>query len=202
MDVPVLVGYNIFRKQSPHITIYYPFVMGLENRQAEININATIVSTINATLVDLGYHDSNLQELIGQFEIKTNSRGILSLTITVYSFTGGAHGMTVVKSLLFSSRTGYLYGLHDLFSRPSDYITKLSNIIDTKIKEWDIPLFDEFTKIRDDQDFYLADHALVLYFQLYEITPYAVGFPYFTIPLLDIQEMIKPNGPLEQFLHF
>jgi len=140
--------------------------------------------------------------MIGEFEIKTNERGIFSLSLTVYSFTGGAHGMTIVKSLTFDVASGQQYELSDLFKPNSEYVSKLSSIIAGKIKDWETLLLEPFTTIRTDQDFYLADHALVIYFQLYEISPYVAGFPYFPIPILDIQDIIQPNGPLEKLLPF
>ena len=202
MDLPVAVGYRILQKETPKITVYYPFVVGLANQQAEIKINATIVDTLNKILIELGFHEANLQEMIGEFEIKTNERGIFSLSLTVYSFTGGAHGMTIVKSLTFDVASGQQYELSDLFKPNSEYVSKLSSIIAGKIKDWETLLLEPFTTIRTDQDFYLADHALVIYFQLYEISPYVAGFPYFPIPILDIQDIIQPNGPLEKLLPF
>ncbi|MGE6489040.1 DUF3298 and DUF4163 domain-containing protein [Paenisporosarcina sp. NPDC076898] len=202
MDLPVAIGHKILQKKSPKINVYYPFVIGLANPQAELKINSAIVSTLNQTMVELGYHEPSLQEMVGEFEIKTNERNILSLTLTVYAFTGGAHGMTIVKALSFDVTTGKQYELKDLFKPDSDYVTVLSKIIGQKIKDWDIDLLEPFTKIRPDQDFYFADHSLVIYFQLYEITPYVWGFPYFPIPILDIQDIIQPDGPLEKLLPF
>lgn len=202
MDFPVTIGYWLLHNNSPKISVYYPYVMGLVNRQAELMINRSIVSTLNSILVELGYNDPNLVEMVGKFEIKTNERGILSLSLLVYSFTGGAHGLTIIKSLTFDITTGKQYELKDLFKPDSDYVTKLSAIIQNKITEWEIQLLDEFTSIRSDQDFYLTDHSLVIYFQLYEITPYVAGFPYFPIPILDIQDIIKPEGPLDKLLPF
>jgi len=202
MDLPVAIGHKILQKQSPKINVYYPFVIGLANPQAELKINSAIVTTLNQTMVELGYHEPSLQEMVGEFEIKTNERNILSLTLTVYAFTGGAHGMTIVKALSFDVTTGKQYELKDLFKPDSDYVTVLSKIIEQKIKDWEIQLLEPFTTIRPDQDFYFADHSLVIYFQLYEITPYVWGFPYFPIPILDIQDIIQPDGPLEKLLPF
>lgn len=202
MDLPVAIGHKILQKKTPKINVYYPFVIGLANTQAELKINSAIVTTLNKTMIELGYHEPSLQEMVGEFEIKTNERNILSLTLTVYAFTGGAHGMTIVKALSFDVTTGEQYELKDLFKPDSDYVTVLSKIIEQKIKDWDIQLLEPFTKIRPDQDFYFADHSLVIYFQLYEITPYAWGFPYFPIPILDIQDIIQPGGPLEKLLPF
>ncbi|MFX3673794.1 MAG: DUF3298 domain-containing protein [Paenisporosarcina sp.] len=202
MNFPVFIGYRLLYNDSPKISVYYPFIKGLANRQAEIMINNSIVSTLNSILIELGYHDPNLLEMVGHFEIKTNERGILSLSLLVYSFTGGAHGLTIIKSLTFNITTGKQYELEDLFKSDSDYVKKVSANIQMKIIEWETPLLDEFTHIRSDQDFYLADHSLVIYFQLYEITPYVAGFPYFPIPILDIQDIINPEGPLETLLPF
>jgi hypothetical protein len=174
--------------------------MGLANRQAEILINKSIVSTLNNVLIELGYHNPFLVEMVGHFEIKTNERGILSLSLLVYSYAGGAHGLTVIKSITFNMSTGKQYELQDLFKSDSDYVTILSDIIQKKITEWETLLLDEFTHIRSNQDYYLADHSLVIYFQLYEISPYVAGF--ISIPILDIQDIINPEGPLEKLLPF
>ncbi|MBU0904866.1 MAG: DUF3298 and DUF4163 domain-containing protein [Firmicutes bacterium] len=202
MDFPVMIGHKHIFKRSPKISIYYPYVFGLPNLHAEYLINQKIVATLNAMVIELGFHDENLIEMVGEFEIKTNERQILSLTLTVYSFTGGAHGMTLVKALSFNVTTGKHYELKDLFLPGSDYVKQLSAIIKPKIAEWEIPILEEFTQIREDQDFYLADHSLVIYFQLYEISPFVAGFPYFPIPILDIQDIIQPKGPLEILLPF
>ena len=58
----------------------------------------------------------------------------------------------------------------------------------------------EFTTIKPDQDYYIADKALVIYFQLYDLVPYAWGFPMFPISVYDIQDIIDENGPLGKML--
>ncbi|WP_368073024.1 RsiV family protein [Virgibacillus salinus] len=50
--------------------------------------------------------------------------------------------------------------------------------------------------MQPDQDFYIADKALVIYFQLYEITPYVFGFPMFPISVYAIKDIINEDGPL------
>ncbi|MDX1702036.1 MAG: DUF3298 and DUF4163 domain-containing protein [Melioribacteraceae bacterium] len=202
MEFPVMIGHKHVFKKTPKISIYYPYVFGLANTHAELLINRKIVETLNDLLLELGFYNPTLVEMIGEFEIKTNERQLLSLTLTVYSFTGGAHGMTIVKALSFNVTTGKHYNLQDLFLPDSDYVKRLSSIIKPKIKDWEIPILEEFTQISADQDFYLADHSLVIYFQLYEISPYVAGFPYFPIPILDIQDIIQPKGPLEILLPF
>jgi hypothetical protein len=107
-----------------------------------------------------------------------------------------AHGMTVIKSLTFDLQKGKLVALKDLFKPGSGYVKRISELIKVQIKERNIPLLVDFTAIKPDQDFYIADKALVVYFQLYEITPYAYGFPMFPISVYDLQDIIDENGPL------
>ncbi len=90
----------------------------------------------------------------------------------------------------------------NLFKDGSDYVKQLSDIIKVDIKKWNIQLLDEFKAIRPDQDFYIADTSIVIYFQLYEITPYYWGFPYFPIPILDVADISKPNSPLDIMMAF
>ena len=167
-----------------------------------MKINHAIVNTLNKMLIERDFYSDSLIELLANYEIKTNERGILSLNLIVYSFTGGAHGMTIIKSLTFDVKTGKQYTLQELFKPDSNYEKKLSDIIGKKIKDWNIQLLEEFKGIRSDQDFYIADTTLVIYFQLYEITPYYWGFPYFPIPLLDIADIIRPNSPLDRMMSF
>nr|WP_277347129.1 RsiV family protein [Psychrobacillus sp. BL-248-WT-3] len=98
--------------------------------------------------------------------------------------------------------TGKQYSLKDLFNPNSNYVEKLSQIISMKIEAWEVPLLEDFTTIRPDQDYYLADHTIVIYFQLYEITPYVYGFPYFPIPIKSIEDIIRTDGPLNTLLTF
>ena len=78
----------------------------------------------------------------------------------------------------------------------SDYVKVISRLVKEQIEQRDIQLLNEFTEIRQDQDFYIADKTLVIYFQLYEITPYVVGFPMFPISVFDLAEIIDVRGPL------
>jgi len=157
---------------------------------------------MNKLLIEQNFHEKDLVEMDASYEIKNNQRGILSLNLIVYSFTGGAHGMTIIKSMTFDTTTGKQYTLNDLFQKGSNYEKELSIIISEDIKKWGIQLLGKFDGIRGDQDFYIADTSIVIYFQLYEITPYVWGFPYFPIPILDIQDIITQDGPLNRMMSF
>ncbi|NLK34798.1 MAG: DUF3298 domain-containing protein, partial [Gracilibacteraceae bacterium] len=136
-------------------------------------------------------------EMLGWYEIKTNERGILSLTIGNYAFTyPSAHGLTIVKGLTFDVKSGDIIELKDLFKPEADYVKVLSGIVEQQIIDRDIALLDEFKDIKPDQDFYIADKSLVLFFQLYEITPYYMGLQYFPISVYQIKDIIAEEGAL------
>lgn len=184
----------------PRLQVDYPLVYGLKDLAVQQRINNEIVNLVYYLIAEQGYYTNPRTEITGSYEIKTNERGILSLSIINYAFSGGAHGLTIIKSLTFDVETGKVYQLKDLFKPNSDYVKRLSEIVARQIKERELPLINPFTGIRPDQDFYIADKALVLYFQLYELTPYYYGFPNFPISVYEIQDIIDENGPLGRML--
>ncbi len=182
---------------GPDKTVYYPQVM-MQNRQLEGFINRTIAQQTQQLInQQIGGMPSTVEEMLGQYEVKNNQRRILSLSLSNYTYHHqAAHGMTYIRSLTFDLEKAKQSELKDLFKPGSDYVTRLSTLIDEQIKKRDIPLLEDFTVIRPDQDFYIADKTLVLYFQLYEITPYVYGFPMFPISVYDLEDIIDEDGPL------
>lgn len=183
---------------GPTKVVYYPRVTGMQNRQLQDLINSTIVKE-NQQLItqQTGAMDTTVVDLYGYYEIKNNQRDVLSLSLSNYVYHyHAAHGMTVIKSLTFDLQKGNQVSLKDLFKPGSDYVKRLSELISIQIKQRDIPLLVDFQAIKPDQDFYIADKALIIYFQLYEITPYAYGFPMFPISVYDLQDIIDENGLL------
>ena len=178
--------------------VFYPQVFDMKNKSLEQYINHKIVHQTQQLINELvGGVPSSVVEMIGSYEIKNNQREVLSLSLSNYTYHyHAAHGMTIIKSLTFDLKKGKLCELKDLFKPGSNYVKKLSALIQKQIKQRDIQLLAPFTEIKPDQDFYIADKALVIYFQLYEITPYVVGFPMFPISVYDLQDIIDENGPL------
>lgn len=186
-------------QQPPGTTIYYPQVYGMTNGGVQQTINQAIFRLMQF-LIQQQYQQQgadSFMEMIGSYEIKTNERNVLSLTLSNYAYASHyAHGLTFIKSLTFDVQTGKQYSLKDLFKPGSDYVDVLSGIVQKQIKERDLQLLDGFSGISPDQDYYIADKALILYFQLYEITPYYVGFPMFPISVFELEDIIDENGPL------
>lgn len=181
------------------LDIAYPVVVGMANQAVQYRINHQILALVHKLIVDQGYYREPRTTIQGWYEVKTNERGVLSLSIGNYAYTYmAAHGLTVIKSLTFDVQSGKNYELSELFKPGSDYVKVLSDMIRVQIKERDIPVLDEFQGIAPDQDYYIADKCLVIYFQLYDITPYVFGFPFFPICVYKIQDIIRENSPLDK----
>lgn len=195
-QIPAAIRTHSIR--TPGVSIDYPSVIGLPDRNVEEHLNRTIY----ALMLNLQKEQKNVQtgtqtEMIGHYEIKTNERGILSLILSNYAYSRPmAHGYTIAKSLTFNLNTGKVYSLRELFKPGSDYVKALSLIVDLQIKQRRLPTLNGFKSIQPDQDYYLADKTLVLYFQLYEITPYYVGLPMFPISIYSIQSITDEASPL------
>ncbi len=138
----------------------------------------------------------------GSFEIKNNQRGILSLSLIGLADFGGAHPMTKVASLTMDTANGENYALYQLFQQGSRYMEIINAEISRQIEQRQIPLLDGFAGISQNQDYYVSDSVLVVYYQLYELAPYAAGFPYFPIPIYLLTEVIPEDGLLSRLNYF
>lgn len=181
----------------PLLNLDYPAAYGMRNLLVQQRINASIYALLQRLVRELKYPDT-VTYISTAYEIKTNERNILSLTLNGLGDFHGAHPINGMRSITFDTRTGKHYDLHELFNSNSDYLQKLSDIVAEQIKEREIPLVDEFTGLKPNQDYYIADTSIVIYFQQGEITPNYVGIPRFPISLYDIQDIIPEDSLLQR----
>jgi len=183
---------------GPNRRIYYPQLAGLSNQQAETQINRILYQTVQGLIRD----QQNVQtqgntQMQGSYEVKNNQRGIFSVTLSNYAYTPPmAHGMSFLGSVTANVNDGTIYTLRSLFKPGSRYVEVISANIREQIRRRNIPTLQEFTSISPEQDFYVADKTLVIFFQLYTISPYYVGFPMFPISVYDLEPIADEKGPL------
>lgn len=182
----------------PDQQVFYPRVIGMRNTRLEQLINRSIVGQTQQLInLQVNQSPSTVVEMLGTYEVKNNQRDVLSFSFSNYTYHHqAAHGMTYIKSLTFDLKQGKRVRLNELFKPDSDYINRVSSLIQSQITEREIPLLENFTTIQPDQDFYIADKTLVIYFQLYDLTPYVFGFPMFPLSVYDLQDIIAEDGPL------
>ena len=177
--------------KKERLDVTYPVVEGLPDKDIQDYINSVLLGITNALIVRQGYYENPRTEITGRYHVRTNDKCVLSISIENYAFSGGAHGFTILKSVTFDIKTGKIYSLEDFFAEGVDYVRFISDIIKKQVIERDIPVINEFTAISSNQDFYIENNNLVVYFQLYELAPYYLGFVTFPIPLKDISEKMN-----------
>lgn len=159
-------------------------------------INKDIASTINAfkNNIELASkeYEKNKDNIGMKYQYEAfvdynyvyNKNNILSIPITMYEFTGGAHGFTTLKSFNYDIKNGIEIKLGDLFSEDCNYTDIINDYIEKEISKDKSIYFtgkEGFTGISDNQKFYIEEDGVVVYFGLYEIAPYSSGIPKFKI---------------------
>ncbi|MDR0880611.1 MAG: DUF3298 and DUF4163 domain-containing protein [Clostridioides sp.] len=129
------------------------------------------------------------------FEVKKNTKYVLSMIIEYYSYTGGAHGYYEDKAYNIDMYSGDILNLCDLFEDNQDYKELINKEIKEQIdyigkNDGGSEVF-QFKSISRNQKFYIENGNLVVYFDLYDIAPYAAGIPTFTINSDKILPMVK-----------
>lgn len=168
----------------------------LESDEAAIAVNNAIHESAMEMIRDLAL----VGNVWGGYEVHLDRDDVLSVTIFYSGYTPPmAHPISLRASVTADPRTGRVYSLADLFE-DERYIDILSEAVALDIEEQELPLLAGFDKIAPDQDFYLTERHLVLYYQLYELAPYAWGFPEFEIPLESLRGVAKEEGPIAVLL--
>lgn len=136
-------------------------------------------------------------EAYSNYEVAYNKNNIISIPITTYEFTGGAHGMTYLKSYNYNLIDSKELTLSDIFRDGVDYKKIVNSFIKKEIDKNQGDYFDniigEFKGISENQEFYIEEDGVVIYFPLYEIAPYSTGIPKFKLDNKDFSMYYKEN---------
>ncbi|WP_300380540.1 DUF3298 and DUF4163 domain-containing protein [Clostridium sp.] len=191
VESPIVVDKSIKEiKDYIRINGEIPQIIGLSKEKAQAEINNEIVDYTDRWIKENKDASEEFQpttpyELISSYVV-TNNIKILSFYIDYYQFNGGAHGITNRKSYNIDIESAKKLKLQDLFQKNFDYNGYINNIISTKIeqnKDFYFTGKDGFNGIEDNQEFFIRDNKLVIYFDYYKIAPYVSGMPEFEIPL-------------------
>ncbi len=187
--------------ETPCIDFIYPQVEDIYpsfDEKVKNKLNQMIEKVVfNQIPQDITDVDGCSVKVTGRYEITFNDKGILSLTIEVFLIPfKAANGTTVLKALTVNLSNAKQYEFHDLFKAGTDYRLIIKNFVKEQIEEKDIPTFDEVPPITDNQEFYLTDKDLVVFFQELVFTPHFVGPPQFPVPYQLLVNVIDPEGPI------
>ncbi|HWP80694.1 MAG TPA: DUF3298 and DUF4163 domain-containing protein [Candidatus Acidoferrum sp.] len=132
----------------------------------------------------------NPYDAVMQYEVTYNQNCHLSVYVDEYLYTGGAHGNTLRSSDTWDLYDGCAMTLSALFEPDFDYrgmlTAQLIRQADRNMQENPGIYFEEYRDLIlmnfNEESFYLTPEGLAIYFQQYEIAPYASGIIVFTIP--------------------
>lgn len=140
-----------------------------------------------------------------QFELDgtvlLNRSGILTVDLSYYAYTGGAHGNSHTEYFVFDSRTGKRLGLNDVFEE--GFEESLNKLIDTRYRQMKglSPterldgekgmLFENFIHFNDN--FALTDQGMSFFYNNYEIAAYAFGPTKIDLSYSELSGLMKPE---------
>jgi hypothetical protein len=201
--IPLNNDYSVIEnkfKPNKDYLVYYPQLKGIENQES-VNQTLKDLSGVKPTLA----HTQLESSYSGDFDVSFYKKDLVVIEINGYDYPfGAAHGMPIKKYAHIDLKSGKFYQLRDLFKQESDYVKVISQLVDEQIKndaQYSYVFPDTYKGIKADQPYYISEGALNVYFEPYEIAPYAAGFPTFTIPFHDISSIINHAGDLWRSFH-
>lgn len=191
--LPVQVVSKAVREELEFITmdLSIPVIEGMADSALQERLNRQLEDRIMAFAAELA-SEAQLaaKEVERQYQAYTHfevfgNQSTLSVAVTFYQYTGGAHGLSFIESINLDLASGRLLTLADLLP-DENRREMLLKAIREQIAAAPENYFSDslnLTTLPDEEDFYIEGDQLVVYYGLYEIAPYATGIPAFKIPL-------------------
>lgn len=135
-----------------------------------------------------------------QYETVGFSEDHLSLNFVIYTFSGGAHGMTYFKTFTFHLAKEIELALSDLFLPDAAYLEVIAPMAQAALTEQlgDMADADWIAQgaapvPENYQNWMLTPDALVFIFEPYQVAAYAAGPQTVTILLSDVLDILAPE---------
>lgn len=138
-----------------------------------------------------------------------NRNNILSFYITTVSYSGGAHDIITLGSETFDISKGVRIVSDNLFSvAKEEYSLRIKDRIIKEIESQNeggnasgIYYYDNYIDLvdltYDPESFVLTENGLKVYFQVYDLAPFAAGTISFTIPYGDLEDIWNTEYPMQ-----
>ncbi|WP_338777948.1 DUF3298 and DUF4163 domain-containing protein [Metabacillus sp. FJAT-52054] len=193
---------KITAKDAP---VEYPQMIGMNNKNAEQSINAVILRQANQHVEN--YKKAKLQEeknkqqwekdgkpypwkpyeYKASYEIHFNKNHLLSVVVYEYQYMGGAHGMTVAKTLNFNSLNGSRFDLTTVIKNKTSVVKNYAAAdLRNQSNRNQTAIFPDALKeivIDSNREWTFHNKGLKLIFQEYEVGPYSSGMPEVIVPM-------------------
>jgi hypothetical protein len=175
--IKVNVHYPVFTNKAITDSIKRVVEEEIATFKADANIQG-----LSQTDKDFQFQNGSKYEITITYKVYPSTT-ISTVMLSIATYTGGAHGSLVLRSLNFD-RAGTMVFIGDIFQPESDYLKVLSDVSRLKLKAqlgetlgaWS----DDGTAPTNDNfsTFYITDpHTLHIIFQPYQVAPWVAGAP-------------------------
>ncbi len=212
------------KEKNYTVNASYPQFSGAKDSKAEAAINENIKSFAEDSVKNFktGLH-CNFSDLgpdkpgwvcefaFGSQNFNVVDQKILSLEVSGYWFTGGAHGGTEYTYLNYNLNTGEKLDWKNVFKKDSDYMKIISDYSKTDLEKQLIAGEDsmtdeswigrgtEATEENYNTNVGFDKNGLIIIFQQYQVAAYAAGPQTVVVPYGALKDVIDPNSLLSKF---
>jgi len=182
--------------------IQYPELSRLADPEVQDNINATLKELFVGSNKASNKEGDMYTETLDFNFTAYRSKDLLIISKSGYFYPiGAAHGQPIREDYHIDLKTGKLYALEDLFKKHSNYVEKLTQIINDMIdrtdKEYGEQMYlGKVENLEENSGFEIKKDYLRIYFHPYAIAAYAAGFPEFDIGYAELRDLINIEGEL------
>jgi hypothetical protein len=211
LEIKTLTYSNSTTDSSAIISIDYPQISGIEDKAVETKVNLFLEEEFKQSIAwfeevqsDSAYFAEFQSEMQYTFEtgfqVEFNSSDFISIVMSHYQFTGGAHGNYFALGYNIQLKDGKVLALKDIIKEDSFdlLVFECEQAILEKYEAntlMEAGLFEDEIELLDDQDFYITPGMLILQFDPYEIGPWVMGEVTAEIPFEKIKDILKENLP-------
>lgn len=123
-------------------------------------------------------------------EVLYQSPEIITIALTIYSNTGGAHGISTITLVNFDSVSGENLQPLDLFNNLTAVTDMAKLVFDKQIEGKESEYFNSGS-FELSQNIGFSDDGILFLYNVYEIAPYSTGMSEFTIPFDDLETYLN-----------
>lgn len=199
-----------------NVSCSYPVIAydeNAENAKFLAAVNADMLDAVNAYKEELKkeYYESAVEyyanagseyygfmpyEFEFDYDVDLNTENYLSVTAVLYYNLHGAHPTTAMTSVTYDMKAEKELTLTDIWNMDEKAVTnEVISIFSDDIDKNPDKYFEDAKKtlaeIAKDVNFYMDEEGVNLYFQLYDLAPYAAGYPQLTVPFEGNEQMYK-----------
>lgn len=121
---------------------------------------------------------------------------VVSIWIRWDNYSGGAHGYYWLQTITFDSATSEIYTFKDLFSTEEglESVTSLINKEAKKMQEaLSVDAIQTVKNYSGNFNYFINGNKIIVYFNPYDIAPYALGIISIDLTAEDLEEYLKNN---------